>query len=145
MQVVILDFGGTVDTLQFNDVDVSASLLNSEKVLREAVALISQGIQESDVEKIGRGSTLSARANQAILYKPQLESAIGLASETGAAGVNVAHSGTVIGMLFEDDDMRVRRAASLAWERLAGLKSVRCQRIIGGGVSAIATREVLRI
>ncbi len=145
MQVVILDFGGTVDTLQFNDVDVSASLLNSEKALREAVELISQGIQECDVEKIGTGSTLSARANQAILYKPQLESAIALASETGAAGVNVAHSGTVIGMLFEDDDMRVRCAASLAWERMAGLKSVRCQRIIGGGVAAIATREVLRI
>jgi L-threonine kinase len=145
MRVVILDFGGTVDTLQFNNVDVSASLISSEEVLREAVELISQGIQESDVEKIGRGSTMSARANQAILYKPQLENAIALASEIGAAGVNVAHSGTVIGMLVEDDDMQVRRAASLAWERLAGLKSVRCQRVIGGGVTAIAKREVLGI
>jgi len=145
MQVVILDFGGTVDTLQFNNVDVSASLISSEGVMREAVELISQGIRESDVEKIGRGSTLSARANQAILHKPQLEKAIVLASEIGAAGVNVAHSGTVIGMLFEDDDTQVQRAALLARERLAGLKSVRCQRVIGGGVAAIATREVLRI
>ena len=145
MQVVILDFGGTVDTLQFNDVDVSASLISSEEGLRGAVELIAQGIQESDVEKIGKGSTLSARANQAILYKPLLESAIALASETGAAGVNVAHSGTVIGMLFDDEEIRVRRAASLAWERLAGLKSVRCQRVIGGGVAVKATREVLRI
>ncbi|MCH9038805.1 MAG: hypothetical protein IIC23_05375 [Chloroflexi bacterium] len=62
------------------------------------------------------------------------------ASEVGAAGVNLARSGTVIGMLFDDDGRRRRYAASLAWnwaeEMIPGLKAVDCGRVIGGGVSA---------
>lgn len=149
MQVVVLDFGGTVDTLRFNGLDVTKALASSEGVLREAVNMISRGIAEYDVEMIGAGSTMSARANQAILRKPQLEEVIALASEAGAAGVNVAHSGTVIGMLFEDDDDLAQRAVSLAWQKLPGLEAVLHHRVIGGGVATRQgrhpIREVMRI
>ena len=145
MRVVVLDFGGTVNTVRFNGSDVRSMLKLSEPSLREAVDLIRHGIAESDTEMIGRGSTISARANQAILPKPRLESVIALASKVGAVGVNVAHSGTVVGMLFDDDVARVRSAAVRACEGLSGLKAVHCHRVIGGGVAVAGPRKVMSV
>ncbi|MDA1228069.1 MAG: GHMP kinase [Chloroflexi bacterium] len=145
MRVAVLDFGGSIDTVAFNRSHMKGVLSRLEPEMVEAVELIRQGIRQSDIRLIGAGSTISARANQAILPKPQLERVIELASEVGASGVNVAHSGTVIGLLFDDDHQRVQYAESLAWERFPGLKAVQSQRIIGGGVAATATREVIRI
>ena len=46
---------------------------------------------------------LSARANQILLPKLELELLWSLALQQGAIGVNVAHSGTVLGVLWKGD------------------------------------------
>lgn len=145
IRVVVLDFGGRVDTVTFNRAEMSSALSQTEPLVARAVDLIRQGISESDARLIGAGSTISARANQTILYKPYLESVIALASQVGAAGVNVAHSGTVVGMLFEDDVERVDAAVDRAWQGLSGLQSVYCHKVIGGGVKTVPAREVITI
>ena len=80
------------------------------------------------------GETVSAIANQQVLFNPHLESTLELAAQTGAVGVNVAHSGTVIGMLFADDAPVVERAAALAREQLPDLQWLRHSRMVRGGV-----------
>ena len=102
--------------------------------MAEAVSLIEEGICLGDPLRIGRGATLSAIANQQLLLNPHLEAALELSSRTGAAGVNVAHSGTVIGMLFPDDAALAERAADLARRQLPGLESATPRCIVSGGV-----------
>ena len=74
-------------------------------------------------------------ANQELLPKPQLESVLDLAQAAGAVGVNVAHSGTVLGLLFAEGSDRIGWAESRAWSCLPGLVAVHDCRMVGGGVT----------
>lgn len=76
---------------------------------------------------------LSARTHQRILRKPQLETVIGLAKEVGALGVNVAHSGTVIGLLLDPNQADGHAMAAYLAAHLPGLESISLNRMIGGG------------
>ena len=134
MRVIVLDFGGSVDTLEFNRADRDELLNRLGPEMAEAVSLIEDGILRGDPLRIGRGATVSAQANQQVLFNPRFEAVLELSREVGAAGVNVAHSGTVIGMLFRNDGALVERAAAIAREQLPGLESALRCRIVGGGV-----------
>ena len=134
MRVVVLDFGGNVDTLEFNEVDREDTLRQLQPKFEEALALVVQGIEGRRPPDVAAGATLSAVTNQQVLYKPQLDAVIDLAAESGALGVNAAHSGTVLGMLFDDDPALVERAASQARARLSGIRQAYSCRIVNGGV-----------
>lgn len=129
--VVLLDPGGTVDTVAFNAIDRAALLARNEPITREAFALARAGVRASDVRLLGEASTLSARAHQAVLPKPLLEPAIAAGQRLGAAGVCVAHSGTALGILFDArrDDLQAATATLAA--RL-GCPS-RLVRLVSGG------------
>lgn len=105
--IAVFDVGGEVDTLYFNQ-RIDLKRLNDEKEpkVQQALHFVKQGILTGDPELIGRGATLSAIANQSILYKPCLETVINLAKQYGAIGVNAAHSGTVLGILFRSDQLK---------------------------------------
>ena len=134
MRVLALEFKGVVDTESFNAVDRRAELHRQAARFREALDLIIKGLESGDVELIGGGATQSALAHQAILLKPQLPAVLALKQAAGAVGVNVAHSGTVMGLLFAGDSDRIAWAADEAPKRLSGLTAVRRHRLIGGGV-----------
>lgn len=134
MRILALDFGGRVDTLAFNGVNREAILERLEPRLQESLACIRAGIRDGDLHAIARGATISALANQEILYKPRLRAVMDLAPAVGAAGVNVAHSGTVIGMLFPDDDAGLDNAVAQVREKLPGLKQTFLCRVVSGGV-----------
>ena len=134
MRVVVLDFGGSVDTQEFNLVDRNAVLKRLEPRMTEAVSLIEEGIARGDPLRVGKGASISAEANQELLFNPCLEAVQELSLRTGAVGVNVAHSGTVIGMLFPDDALLAKRAVEIARREMEGLETAFQCRIVGGGV-----------
>ena len=144
MRVVVLDFGGTVDTLEFNQGEFNqgnfnqdargAALARQAPAMAEATSLIEAGISRGDIGLIGKGATISALANQEILHNRNLDAAMALARDAGAVGVNVAHSGTVIGLLLPDSGRHAESAAALARQRLPCLESVMQCRIVGGGI-----------
>ena len=137
MRVVILDFGGNVDTLAFNGVNRDGALRGLQPEFGDALALIERGIRTGSAADIGIGATRSAIANQQLLYKPQLDAVLRLANDVGAVGVNAAHSGTVLGMLFEDDNALTENAVSRAWESLFGIRRIYNRRIVDGGVTLV--------
>lgn len=145
MRVLVLDFGGSVDTLEFNGKDRSEALRKQESQCQKAVDFISEGLRSGSVGLISQGATISSLIHQEILYKPQLDAVIKLSSEVGAAGVNVAHSGTVIGMLFDDNDSLLNNALSRAKQCLPGLENVFQARVIGGGLVPVTyeNQEIL--
>ncbi len=133
IDIVVLDFGGKVDTVAFNHHDISAVSRKLEPQIAEALNLVHYGIATGNPQLVGQGATISARANQQILFKPQLEHVISLASEAGAVGVNVAHSRTVIGVLLDVRRSDKKEVADFLKKRLTELEGIFLCSLIGGG------------
>ncbi len=134
MDIIVLDFEGEVDTIAFNRYKRFSLVQTLEPQVIEARDLVLRGMATSDPALIGQGATISARANQQILFKPQLPHVLSLAHEVSALGVNVAHSGTVIGVLL-DPRLHERTAISDFLRRnIPGLSGLFSCSFIGGGI-----------
>ncbi|MBI2863593.1 MAG: GHMP kinase [Chloroflexi bacterium] len=137
IDIIALDFGGEVDTIAFNKVDRSHHLAALSSQAVEALGMVRAGVALADPVLVGRGATLSARSNQDILYKPQLELVMALARQIGGAGVCVGHSGTVIGVLLDRRTADVGAAHRFLRQRLGRLERSFCSSLIGGGSAAL--------
>ncbi len=137
MRVVVLDFGGDVDTLEFNNVDREDTLRDLQPRFEEALGMIVRGIVDGRAEDVAAGATLSAVANQHVLFKPQLDAVMRMIDKVGALGINVAHSGTVIGMLFDDDVALTENAVSHLRNSTLGVRQIYDRRIVNGGVCLV--------
>lgn len=101
MQILIYDCGGEIDTMQFNSrKDLVEMQKENEPDIRKALELFKAGLKEQSLEKIGQAASVSAFANQKILYKKQLDSFYHLGMSLGGKGVICAHSGTVLGLIL---------------------------------------------
>ncbi|MEU7650204.1 kinase [Streptomyces huasconensis] len=122
MTVVSIDEGGAVDTVDFNR--IPKPFTDSDK--REYARLldrITRAVAERDLPEVGRVATRSARMNQVLRHKQQLDAMIGICEDVGGLGVVVGHSGTTLGILLDTADPSfVGKLASSAQacERLAG-------------------------
>ncbi|MFA5536965.1 MAG: GHMP kinase, partial [Bacillota bacterium] len=104
LNILVVDPSGVVDTINFYQGErFKECNLRKEKRVKIALRLVKEGLREGDIEKIGRGVTESALANQELLPKPDLPKVLEWAKEVKALGVNVAHSGTVMGILLAED------------------------------------------
>ena len=137
MELVALDFGGTVDTLEFNQTDRRQAWESTALETKEALELVRSGIVNCDPDLVGRGASISARSGQQVLYKPELPQVMDFAEDVGAVGVNVAHSGTLIGVLL---DARRRRGLSVykqAQQTFPQAESVQHFRLLAGGIRRV--------
>ena len=142
LNVLVLEFEPTLDTAAFNATDRRVTSRSHAESFRRALALIEAGIATADSELVGRGATLDAITYQSVLPKPQLPEVLSIAEACGAVGVNVAHSGTVIGLLFAQDGKHLDAVSSHARRRLPGLVAVHRQRLIGGGAATLVGEPV---
>lgn len=136
MKILIFDIGGEVDTLLFNRrEDLAVLNRNKETEVRQAIDLVTRGLRDGNISLIGEGATLSALANQAILYKPCLDKVLKIADKLGAAGVNIAHSGTVLGVMFvPDKELPIKECIENIIRECPSVKFVQCANLIGGGL-----------
>ena len=137
MEIVALDFGGTVDTLEFNAMDRRDQWRSIQAEVDEALSLVKAGIQNSDPESLGRGATISARASLRVLPKPMLQPVLEFAEAAGAVGVNVGHSGTIIGVLLDARQRRGKSVFRSAKESFPEAEMVHHFRLLGGGVRPV--------
>ena len=98
--IAVFDYGGAVDTVTFNR--------RSEFVF----PALDDEIDFALTKK-------SALANQKILPKRGLCELMDFAEELGAVAVNVAHSGTVVGIFFHADDLHVKEKISAVQKNFA--------------------------
>lgn len=144
LAVVVLDPGGQVNTEAFNRA-VSVEMLGRLAPLhREAFVLLREGVARQDVEAIGRAATLSARAHQAVLPNPLVDEALALADAVGAVGICRAHSGTLVGLLWDPAASDVEEAATWVAARLAGRALVHVVPLVGGGPRIFFDEERLQ-
>ncbi|WP_216215585.1 GHMP family kinase ATP-binding protein [Amycolatopsis aidingensis] len=116
--------GLPVDTLTLS-VSYGAAEVEAFEGLRAALR---RAIANADLALLGRVSTESAWHNQRVLAKEEFPVLAEIAAASGAAGVQVAHSGNVAGLLFDP-------AAPRLWERVR--ECVRALRASGITVTRI--------
>lgn len=110
--------GSPIDTLKqpaavYDDWDVRA--------FRPLRGMLRRAIRTGDAALVGRAATASARISQRHLPKPGFEDIQAIATAAGALGVQVAHSGTVVGLLFDPRDSATARRVAEASARLRAI------------------------
>jgi uncharacterized protein involved in propanediol utilization len=117
-----------MDVLSIQDVSACAGIDTVALALpdytgQETVAFstllnrLRQSVLDGDAEQVAAVASASAHINQRFLNKPYLEEIERIGRRHGALGAQVAHSGTVIGLLFRKGD---REGALSARSELSG-------------------------
>lgn len=110
--------GAGVDTLSFKPAEYDDRDIRRFEELR---LLLREGMKDHDPALVGYVATASSRINQRFLPKPEFDRVLSLADASGAVGVQVAHSGSVVGLLFDGDDSGVETRLEKAGAALADL------------------------
>ncbi|MDH7578781.1 MAG: GHMP kinase [Bacillota bacterium] len=132
--ILALDFGGIVDTFKFNqNPDLPSFNQMNETKTKRALELVRSGLSRQDPFLVGEGATLSALANQVINPKPRFRELVDFVLERGAYGVNVAHSGTVAGVLLPPGLERNRQFIYKIREGFPEVKNFYPLRLAKGG------------
>ncbi|OIK09214.1 hypothetical protein BIV60_24585 [Bacillus sp. MUM 116] len=96
-----IDLGGGVDTIRFNQFEKQYNQHDRE-FFAEAYEWVRKGFNDKNLSSICKAATLSARVNQKLLPKPFFREFEKLA-QYYHGGVVVAHSGTVMGILLDEN------------------------------------------
>lgn len=108
LKILVFDEGGSIDTVSFNkQADLQNKILEKESIIQESFDLFKQGLITHDIKLIGQATTLSAFGNQRILYKPNLYDFHDVGNSYNSVGTIIAHSGTIMGLLFPVDYGRI--------------------------------------
>ena len=103
--ILIIDFHGGIDTMTFNETqdDYSPADLDA---FAEIVAQFEKGVRSNSLKDIGAACTQSALLNQKRLKKNYLDCLISLSRDFGGLGTVIGHSGTVIGIMYDNGDFK---------------------------------------
>jgi len=131
---LIVDCGGEVETIGFDRAHARMVAKNNSDRLEQALLLLRQGFRGKNASLIALASTMSAEVNQKVLYKAELSDLVEGTKEFGGLGVNCAHTGTVLGVMFDPNktsevELRNRVAFLVGKERILGVHS-----LIAGGI-----------
>jgi len=110
--------GAVVDTLGLQPAEYNDQEIGAFQVLRAALR---RAIATDDVALLGRVTTASARINQRFLPKPYLEQLLELCRQHEGCGVQVAHSGTVAGLIFDSRRPDAESGVRACVDRIEGL------------------------
>jgi uncharacterized protein involved in propanediol utilization len=137
--VVIEQFAGawpSIEVLGFNDdasgrgVDTIAQAApgytsDDRAAFVTLIAMLRRAFEGGDHQLLGRVSTESARMNQRLLPRPRFHELEHIARVCSALGLQVAHSGTVMGLLFAPGRRRDLRTAQALLAKLGVASSWR--------------------
>jgi uncharacterized protein involved in propanediol utilization len=110
--------GAAVDTLGMQPAEYNDAEIGAFQVMRAAMR---RAVSTEDVVLLGRVATASARINQRFLPKLQLEPLLELCLRHGGCGIQVAHSGTVAGLIF---DARLPGAEAVVQRCIVGIEEL---------------------
>jgi uncharacterized protein involved in propanediol utilization len=95
--------GVGIDTLSLAPARYSSFEIGA---FRPLIGLLRLGIETQNPQLIGQVASASANINQRILPKPHFNQLKQIVKKVESLGLEVAHSGTVVGLLFDPGDSR---------------------------------------
>lgn len=138
-KVLMLEGNEIINTIEFRKINRENILLENKEDLDKALSLFETGVNKKDLRMIGEAATISAFANQKILYKEHLEEIYDLSMKHNALGINVAHSGSVVGILYKEQNFDKDRFLYTLKEKklLENYVNVADYDVISGGVEEL--------
>lgn len=101
LDVLVLESTHQLCTASYHRLDRMAKLQRSATKLEHSVVQFAQALRLQDLYQLGRSVTTSAIESQHIVMKPHFTQLVQLVEKHSLYGINVAHSGTVAGLLFD--------------------------------------------
>jgi len=100
LNILVLESTMELETGVFHQVDHRHSLIRSSEKLSYANTKLANAIKFQQASQLGEAATASAIESQIILPKPYFNQLRHIVEKHQLYGVNVAHSGSVVGLLF---------------------------------------------
>ncbi len=97
--VLVLEPEYQINTTDFRQAKKEQLMLKNHH--SDALDIFQKAVQERSLKKMCQATYISAKENQEILEKPYLETIHKVADRHGCYGVNVAHSGSIVAILFD--------------------------------------------
>ncbi|EEP93087.1 Propanediol utilization [Yersinia kristensenii ATCC 33638] len=101
VDILLLESPHILNTEDYHRRHRQTALLASAASLEQAWQLFTQAAERHDNALLGQSTTLSAQASQHLLVKPDFPALLALVEELDLYGLNVAHSGSVVGLLLD--------------------------------------------
>jgi L-threonine kinase len=100
LELLVLEGNTTLLTEDYHRHNREPALINSAEVLDNAWLRLQRSCEQRDVRLLGEAATMSAIASQQLLEKPMFNNILRIVEAFGLYGLNVAHSGSVVGLLL---------------------------------------------
>ncbi|MDR3105733.1 MAG: L-threonine kinase [Yokenella regensburgei] len=101
IDVLVLESPETLRTEDYHRTPRRAGLLAGAPMLKQAWEKVRLACASHDPILLGEAATLSAIASQPLLPKPHFSTLLDVAEACDLYGINVAHSGSVVGLLLD--------------------------------------------
>ncbi|GKX51756.1 GHMP family kinase ATP-binding protein [Budvicia aquatica] len=101
IDILLLESPLSLLTEDYHRLNRHQLLLNQAGELEKSWQQFRLADEKQDCFRLGEATTLSAVASQSILPKPQFQQLMELVEQSGIYGLNVAHSGSVVGLLLD--------------------------------------------
>lgn len=123
MPLAVLGFGTSADSTGTDTLGLPPARYSVWEIeaFRPLLGSVRRAVRTGDVALLGRVATASARLNQRHLPVPRLTELLRVAEAVGAAGLQVAHSGDVAGLIFDPALPDLVTRTDDARKRIAGL------------------------
>lgn len=146
-KVMILEPISRVNTVNIRKLKQYKQLKHSNmEITTQAFKLLNSGIKNQDKSLIKKACIMSAMANEGIVKKPFLREIIDISETVNAGGLNIAHSGTVIGIFLDENTDEEKLRYLLDKHKITQVyKNKRILEIIPGGAGIIINgkKEIL--
>lgn len=113
VDLLLLESPVTLRTADYHRLERTPLLQAHAPALDTAWTKIQQACARHDPRLLGEAATLSAVASQSILPKPEFSTLLSLVEACDLYGINVAHSGSVVGLLLDREKHDVERLRGL--------------------------------
>ncbi|MDO0495559.1 cobalamin biosynthesis protein [Clostridioides difficile] len=135
-KVVILEPNKVLDTMKIRlRQDYNKLKVENKEVIKKSFALLEEGLKKNNLSLVGEACTLSSLANENIEKKEYLNEIIKISKKYGAYGVNIAHSGTVVGILIDKSMNDKKMIDALCESNINSVyNKIYTQNIINGGI-----------
>lgn len=101
LDLLVLESPQTLRTADYHRIPRQAGLHAGAPALKRAWEKVQEACMTQSPYRLGEAATLSAIASQTLLPKPDFDALLSLVEECGIYGVNVAHSGSVVGLMLD--------------------------------------------
>ena len=101
LDLLVLESPETLRTADYHRIPRHAGLQAGAPALKQAWEKVQDACISQNPYRLGEAATLSAVASQLLLPKPDFDLLLALVEECDLYGVNVAHSGSVVGLMLD--------------------------------------------